>query len=111
MALVLRGLSAVADAGFTFDLLVRERELPSARRAVAALPQLRVVLDHFAKPPIATGRWQPWAGEWTSVTGGRPHHAGVTAAMASGAGGSADTFVRPEAAQDGCAPALLAGLR
>jgi non-heme chloroperoxidase len=41
----------------------------------------------------------------------RPHHAGVTAAMASGAGGSADTFVRPEAAQDGCAPALLAGLR
>jgi L-fuconolactonase len=60
---VLRGLAAVADAGLTFDLLVRERELPSGRLAVAALPQLRVVLDHVAKPPIATGRWQPWAGQ------------------------------------------------
>ena len=38
---VLRGLFGLAEAGLAFDLLVRERELPAARRAVAALPGLR----------------------------------------------------------------------
>ena len=32
----------------------------------------------------------------------RRRSAGVTAPMTSGAGGSADTLARPEAAQDGC---------
>ena len=60
---VRRGLGAVAAAGLVFDLLVRERQLPSARRALAAVPGLRVVVDHAAKPPIAEGRWEPWASE------------------------------------------------
>jgi L-fuconolactonase len=57
---VLRGLQKVADAGLTYDLLVRSRELPAARTVAQRLPQLRLVLDHVAKPPIASGEVEPW---------------------------------------------------
>jgi L-fuconolactonase len=60
---VLAGLAAVDDAGLVYELLVRPHQLPAARRAVAAHPQLTFVLDHCAKPPVATGELEPWAGE------------------------------------------------
>ena len=53
---MLRGLRAVAAADLAYDLLLVPRLLPAAPRAVAAVPHLRVVVDHGAKPPIATGR-------------------------------------------------------
>ncbi|MEU8877840.1 amidohydrolase family protein [Streptomyces javensis] len=56
-----RGLAAVADAGLVYDLLVTPRELPAAIDAVRELPQLRFVLDHAAKPPVASGEHDPWA--------------------------------------------------
>ncbi|MFS7879975.1 amidohydrolase family protein [Streptomyces asiaticus] len=56
-----RGLAAVADAGLVYDLLVTPRELPAAIDAVRELPQLRFVLDHAAKPPVASGERDPWA--------------------------------------------------
>jgi L-fucono-1,5-lactonase len=59
---VRRGLAAVADAGLTYDLLVRTRELPAALEAARALPELRFVVDHIAKPEIARGVLEPWAG-------------------------------------------------
>ncbi|NEW70960.1 amidohydrolase family protein [Streptomyces rhizosphaericus] len=55
-----RGLAAVADAGLVYDLLVTPRELPAAIDAVRELPQLRFVLDHAAKPPVASGERDPW---------------------------------------------------
>ncbi|NED14929.1 amidohydrolase family protein [Streptomyces sp. SID9124] len=58
---VLRGLAAVADAGLVYDLVVLPHQLPAATRAAAALPGLVFVLDHAGKPPVATGRTQPWA--------------------------------------------------
>jgi L-fuconolactonase len=59
---VRRGLAAVADAGLGYDLLVVPPQLEAAIETVAALPQLRFVLDHAAKPPIRTGELEPWAG-------------------------------------------------
>ncbi len=58
---VRRGLAAVAAAGLTYDLLVRPRELPAALDTVRALPDLRFVVDHLAKPAIRDGRLEPWA--------------------------------------------------
>ncbi|MGK3204912.1 amidohydrolase family protein [Amycolatopsis sp. MEPSY49] len=58
---VLAGLDAVAAAGLAYDLLVRPAQLPAAASLAARLPQLRLVLDHAAKPPIAAGEWEPWA--------------------------------------------------
>jgi len=69
---VRRGLAAVARAGLAYDLLVRSRELPAALDAARALPNLRVVIDHLAKPPIASGALSPWA-ERLAPFGGLPN--------------------------------------
>jgi L-fuconolactonase len=58
---VRRGLAAVAERGLAYDILVRARELPAATDTVAALPELRFVLDHLAKPTIAAGSDEAWA--------------------------------------------------
>jgi L-fuconolactonase len=57
---VRRGLAAVAAAGLAFDLTVRTRELPAAVATARALPELRFVLDHLARPPIASGHLAAW---------------------------------------------------
>lgn len=57
---VRRGLAAVAAGGLAFDLLVRTRELPAAAAAAHALPHLRFILDHLARPPIASGELASW---------------------------------------------------
>ncbi|MEE4423034.1 amidohydrolase family protein [Streptomyces bugieae] len=66
---VLGGLAALAAAGLVYDLLVTPRELPAALTAARALPQLSFVLDHAAKPAVATGEWQPWAGAVDALAG------------------------------------------
>ncbi len=52
---VQRGLAAVGEAGLVYDLLVRTRELPAAVETARRHPQMRFVLDHAAKPRIASG--------------------------------------------------------
>jgi L-fucono-1,5-lactonase len=59
---VRRGLRAVAEAGLVYDLLVLVPQLPAALAAVRDLPDGRFVLDHAAKPAIAAGTTEPWAG-------------------------------------------------
>lgn len=59
---VKRGLRAVGAAGLVFDLLVRPAQLPAALRTARELSDVRFVLDHGAKPQIAAGRIEPWAG-------------------------------------------------
>ena len=58
---VIRGLRAVAAAGLCYDLVVRPHQLPAATYAAAAVPELTMVLDHAAKPPIVTGALGSWA--------------------------------------------------
>jgi L-fuconolactonase len=58
---VVRGIEAVGRAGLVYDLLVRSRELPTALALARRLPDVRFVIDHIAKPPIASGHLEPWA--------------------------------------------------
>jgi L-fuconolactonase len=58
---VQRGLAAVRDAGLAYDVLVRPRELPAALATVRALPDVRFVIDHIAKPSIASGEIDAWS--------------------------------------------------
>ena len=51
----------VGRAGLAYDLLVRPRELPAALALAQRLPDVRFVIDHVAKPPIAAGELEPWA--------------------------------------------------
>jgi L-fuconolactonase len=60
---VARGLDAVTRAGLAFDLLVTARELPAAVELVRTNPGTTFVLDHIAKPPIASGDLARWAAE------------------------------------------------
>jgi L-fuconolactonase len=58
---VRRGLRALEEAGLTYDLLVKTPELPAALDAARRFPGLPMVIDHIAKPPIASGTLEPWA--------------------------------------------------
>jgi L-fuconolactonase len=58
---VQRGLAAVRDAGLAYDFLVRPRELPAALATAKSLPDMRFVIDHIAKPPIASGEIDAWS--------------------------------------------------
>jgi L-fuconolactonase len=58
---VLRGLRALERAGLSYDLLVRPPQLDAAIDVVGRLADLQFVLDHAAKPDIATGA----TGEWS----------------------------------------------
>lgn len=69
---VQRGLQAVAHAGLAYDLLLRPRELPAALEVVKAHPHLRFVIDHLAKPEIASGQLAAWK-ERITPFGEQPH--------------------------------------
>jgi L-fuconolactonase len=58
---VQRGIRAVGAAGLAYDLLVRPRELAAALELARSRPDVRFVIDHLAKPPIATGAIEPWS--------------------------------------------------
>ncbi|MCC7369275.1 MAG: amidohydrolase family protein [Chloroflexi bacterium] len=60
---VQRGLQAIQDAGLAYDLLLKPRELPAALAVSRAFPNLRLVIDHIAKPEIAHGTMEPWASD------------------------------------------------
>jgi L-fuconolactonase len=62
-----RGLRAVAGAGLAYDLLLFPEHLGAATRVAASHPDLRLVLDHGAKPPIAAGGWEPWSSDLAAL--------------------------------------------
>ena len=53
-------LAAMARAGLVFDALVLPRHLPRLLRVVDRHPDLQFVLDHCAKPRLATGEIASW---------------------------------------------------
>jgi L-fuconolactonase len=57
---VVAGVRAVAAAGLVYDLLVLPHQLPAAITLVRQVPEGRFVLDHAAKPLIASGVREPW---------------------------------------------------
>jgi L-fuconolactonase len=58
---VLQALATLPGLGLRLDALVRPVHMPALLRALDAVPDLAVVVDHIAKPNIAAGEWQPWA--------------------------------------------------
>ncbi|MFG1921623.1 amidohydrolase family protein [Cryptosporangium sp. NPDC048952] len=60
---VLESLGLVAARGLTWDQISTvPRHLEHVPTLAEAHPSLRIVIDHLAKPPIAEGGWEPWAG-------------------------------------------------
>lgn len=58
---VLRGLNALSHYGVSYDLLVHTRHLRYVKTVAERCPELHLVVDHMAKPPIAQGEVKEWA--------------------------------------------------
>jgi L-fuconolactonase len=66
---VLRGLAELARRRLPYDLLLRPRHLPLVTRIAERVPDLRMVIDHIAKPPIAAQEMEPWARDIEAAAG------------------------------------------
>jgi L-fuconolactonase len=51
---------ALVENGLCFDALVLPRHLGALHRFASRYPSLRIVIDHAAKPRIASAEMQPW---------------------------------------------------
>src|SRR5437870_8618130 len=65
---VLNGLQELASHDVSYDLLVHMRHLKHVRVIAERCPELRLVIDHMAKPPVARGDTSEWAREIRKVT-------------------------------------------
>jgi len=58
---VLRGLQVLAARRLTFDYVaILPRHLEHVPLIARRVPELRIVIDHLGKPPIATKKFEPW---------------------------------------------------
>ncbi len=64
---VIRGLRELARRGLAYDLLLRPQHLQYVAPLAEKVPDLRMVVDHIAKPLIAAGTMEPWATDIAAV--------------------------------------------
>lgn len=62
-----RGIAALTDHGFTYDILIYPKQLPAAIDLVEKFPNQRFVIDHIAKPDIKSGRLAPWDAQMKAI--------------------------------------------
>jgi L-fuconolactonase len=67
-----RGLAEVASRGLRFDLLVLPHQLPAAVELARRMPELPLVLDHAAKPPLRDGNLTAWAADLHALAAAGP---------------------------------------
>jgi L-fuconolactonase len=60
---------AVQQSGLVFDALVYPRHLKNLLRRLERHPDIRVVIDHCAKPRIRDGAFEPWASDMARLAG------------------------------------------
>ena len=58
---VLSGLKQLSARGISYDLLVHTRHLKHVPRVAESCPELPLVIDHLAKPPIARKEIREWS--------------------------------------------------
>jgi len=59
----LNGLLQLSSRALSYDLLVHTRHLEHVKKVADECPELHLVIDHLAKPPIARREIDEWAGE------------------------------------------------
>jgi len=58
---VLASLQQLSPRNLSYDLLVHTRHLKHVPRLAESCPDLRLVIDHLAKPPIASNEIEEWS--------------------------------------------------
>ena len=65
---VIDGLHLLEERDLTFDVIaVHPLHLKHVPALAEACPDLRMVIDHLAKPPIASGEYDAWKAEMTAA--------------------------------------------
>jgi len=64
---VLESLQELARRDIPYEMLVRPRHLENVLRVLDEVPDLRVVIDHIAKPDIAGGGSAGWAEDMAAI--------------------------------------------
>ena len=62
-----RGIAALQQFGFTYDILIFPDQLKFCRELVAAFPDQKFVIDHLAKPGIKMGEIEEWKNEMNLI--------------------------------------------
>lgn len=70
---VMQAFAEIDRRGLTYDLLIRSREIPAALEIVQAFPTLRFVVDHMAKPAVASDGMAPWMQAMEGFTDHQDH--------------------------------------
>lgn len=60
-------IAAMVAADLAFDALIKPRHLPSILAFIRRWPDLRVVIDHGAKPDVASGGLDPWRDQMAAL--------------------------------------------
>ena len=60
-------LDGLRDAGLVFEALVKPRHLGHLQTLLRRVPRLKVMVDHGAKPDIASGRFTEWAAKMAAL--------------------------------------------
>jgi len=55
-----RGVARLAQHGLAYDILIYARQMPATVAFAAAVPDVRLVLDHLGKPDVRGGGYDPW---------------------------------------------------
>jgi L-fucono-1,5-lactonase len=64
---VIRGLRELESRQLAYDLLVHAKHLKHAEKVAQECPELRLVVDHVAKPSIVNGEVDDWRREITKL--------------------------------------------
>lgn len=62
------GVSRLRDFDLSYDILVFSRQLPEVCQLMRQLPEMRLVIDHFAKPDIKGGEFDLWKKHMTELS-------------------------------------------
>jgi L-fuconolactonase len=88
-------IEAMIAHDLTFDALVTPRHLPILRAFALRHPDLRIVIDHGAKPDIAAGALEPWAGEMRAIARDTRLYCKLSGLVTQAAHGASDSDLSP----------------
>jgi L-fuconolactonase len=88
---------ALIELDLTFDALVRPVHLAPLRELMDRHPALRVVIDHGAKPDIASGGFDAWADAMAAIAAETPAYCKLSGLVTEAAPGWTAADIKPYA--------------
>lgn len=63
-------LADLANRGLSWDVVpVTPQQVDAVIDVACAIPHLRIIVDHLARPPVDVDGWDPWAGQLAELAG------------------------------------------